>query len=72
MNSQNPYLKMTSQDWGWVAVNIGMGIGTGIGCSIPVILISKMDRFARYRGPQAWIAAATGGATGDVALSGFC
>jgi len=30
MNSQNPYLKMTSQDWGWVAVNIGMGIGAGI------------------------------------------
>jgi hypothetical protein len=65
-------MKVNSQDRGWVVVNIGMGIGTGIGCSIPVILISKMDRFARYRGPQAWIAAATGGATGDVALSGFC
>lgn len=31
-----------------------------IGCFIPVILIYKVDRFAKYRGPQAWMVAATG------------
>ena len=31
-----------------------------IGCFIPVILIYKVDRFAKYRGPQAWMVTATG------------
>ncbi|NCC25863.1 MAG: hypothetical protein EOM25_11835 [Deltaproteobacteria bacterium] len=30
MNTNGVPLKMNSQDWGWVAVNIGMGIGAGI------------------------------------------
>jgi amino acid permease len=30
MSATREDLKMTSQDWGWVAVNIGMGIGAGI------------------------------------------
>ena len=30
MGATREHLKMTSQDWGWVAVNIGMGIGAGI------------------------------------------
>jgi len=30
MNAHSTHLKMNSQDWGWVAVNIGMGIGAGI------------------------------------------
>lgn len=31
-----------------------------IGCFIPVILIYKVDSFAKYRGPQAWMVTATG------------
>ncbi len=30
MKSKTSAMKMNSQDWGWVAVNIGMGIGAGI------------------------------------------
>lgn len=30
MKSKTPEMKMNSQDWGWVAINIGMGIGAGI------------------------------------------
>ncbi|MDD2467483.1 MAG: hypothetical protein PHI97_26165 [Desulfobulbus sp.] len=30
MKSKTPEMKMSSQDWGWVAINIGMGIGAGI------------------------------------------